>query len=183
MKDAWLHAASLKLDGRTRTAEIDQNGDSSSDTEGQAEDNPVGVSLNNRESVANSLVYDKFLRFLELGCGGSPSQGYPTLVVILSTIPTEVRSSRHFVACNNTLNSQYSLCYARKASCNSYSHRYGWLLMVKHYLHHWKGSVEKTLPLSYPLCPNAPQFTRECFILAPRNAHYRRTGGFLWDFG
>ena len=109
MKDAWLHAASLKLHGRTRsnsTAEVNQNGDSSSDTEGQAEDNPVGVSLNNRESVAKSLVYDKFLRFLELGCGGSPSQGYPTLVVILSTIPSEVRSSRHFVACNNPLNSQ-----------------------------------------------------------------------------
>ena len=28
-----------------------------------------------------------FLQFLELGCGGSPLQGYPAVIVILSSIP------------------------------------------------------------------------------------------------
>ncbi|KAF8317156.1 hypothetical protein DL93DRAFT_2055777 [Clavulina sp. PMI_390] len=37
-----------------------------------------------------SLVFAHFRRFLELGFGGSPAQGYPTLVVILSTIPPAV---------------------------------------------------------------------------------------------
>jgi E3 ubiquitin-protein ligase listerin len=39
-----------------------------------------------------SLAYQDFLRFLELGCSGSPLQGYPTVVVILSTIPPPVRT-------------------------------------------------------------------------------------------
>ena len=37
-----------------------------------------------------SVAYENFLRFLELGCSGSPSQGYPTVVIILSTIPSTV---------------------------------------------------------------------------------------------
>ncbi|KAF8624962.1 hypothetical protein AX15_005604 [Amanita polypyramis BW_CC] len=36
---------------------------------------------------SSSLAYREFLRFLESGCSGSPLQGYPTVLVILSTIP------------------------------------------------------------------------------------------------
>ena len=39
-----------------------------------------------------SIAYQEFLQFLELGCSGSPSQGYPTIVIILSTIPSPVRT-------------------------------------------------------------------------------------------
>lgn len=39
------------------------------------------------------VAYREFLQFLELGCSGSPSQGYPTIVIILSTIPSPVRSN------------------------------------------------------------------------------------------
>lgn len=104
-KDVWLHAAYLKPYERTlsHSAADDQNEDSPSDTEDQAEEHPDTASLNNCQSITQSIVYNKFLRFLELGCGGSPSQGYPALVVILATIPSEVRSSRHFTDCNNTL--------------------------------------------------------------------------------
>jgi hypothetical protein len=35
--------------------------------------------------------FTDFLQFLELGCGGSPSQGYPAVLVILSSIPPSVR--------------------------------------------------------------------------------------------
>lgn len=38
-----------------------------------------------------SVAYKEFLRFLELGCRGSPRQGYPALVIVLSTIPHSVR--------------------------------------------------------------------------------------------
>jgi len=31
-----------------------------------------------------------FLQFLELGCGGSPLQGYPAVIVILTSIPPSV---------------------------------------------------------------------------------------------
>ena len=35
-------------------------------------------------------AYHDFLQFLELGCSGSPVQGYPTVVIVLSTIPPSV---------------------------------------------------------------------------------------------
>ena len=41
-------------------------------------------------SVKPSIGYTEFLRFLERGCSGSPLQGYPTIVVIISTIPSSV---------------------------------------------------------------------------------------------
>lgn len=40
--------------------------------------------------VKPSVGYAEFLRFLERGCSGSPLQGYPTIVVIISTIPSSV---------------------------------------------------------------------------------------------
>lgn len=39
-----------------------------------------------------SVAYGEFLRFLELGCRGSPTQAYPALVIVLSTIPLSVRA-------------------------------------------------------------------------------------------
>ena len=37
-----------------------------------------------------SAGFEDFLQFLELGCGGSPLQGYPAVIVILSSIPPSV---------------------------------------------------------------------------------------------
>jgi len=39
----------------------------------------------------SSEAYREFLQFLELGCAGSPVDGYPTVLVVLSTIPSFVR--------------------------------------------------------------------------------------------
>ncbi|KAF9458921.1 hypothetical protein BDZ94DRAFT_1068633 [Collybia nuda] len=45
------------------------------------------------EEEKPSIAYQEFLRFLELGCSGSPLQGYPTVVIIISTIPSSVLAS------------------------------------------------------------------------------------------
>ncbi|KAG8915687.1 hypothetical protein FRC00_001212 [Tulasnella sp. 408] len=37
-----------------------------------------------------NIAYTEFLDFLKLGCGGSPVQGYPVVLVALSTIPEEI---------------------------------------------------------------------------------------------
>ncbi|KAI0273234.1 hypothetical protein BGY98DRAFT_998534 [Russula aff. rugulosa BPL654] len=37
-----------------------------------------------------SAGFEDFLQFLELGCGGSPLQGYPAVIVILSSIPPSI---------------------------------------------------------------------------------------------
>ncbi|PIL27721.1 hypothetical protein GSI_10874 [Ganoderma sinense ZZ0214-1] len=44
-----------------------------------------------------SQAYTEFLQFLATGCSGSPLQGYPTILIILSTIPSSViaASSEH----------------------------------------------------------------------------------------
>jgi len=42
------------------------------------------------ETIRPSLAYQDFLQFLQLGCSGSPVEGYPTVVITLSTIPSSV---------------------------------------------------------------------------------------------
>ena len=56
--------------------------------EDDADDQSQDVS---NEKKKASGAYQEFLQFLELGCSGSPIQGYPTVVIILSTIPPSVR--------------------------------------------------------------------------------------------
>lgn len=71
---ALEHPQCWELDARYRT-----NADGSdSDSEVDSDLHP-------------SVAYKGFLRFLELGCRGSPRQGYPTLIIVLSTIPHSVR--------------------------------------------------------------------------------------------
>lgn len=57
------------------------------DVEDEADDQGQGLLEENRQ---NSGAYQEFLQFLELGCSGAPIQGYPTVVIILSTIPPSV---------------------------------------------------------------------------------------------
>jgi hypothetical protein len=56
----------------------------------------------NVQAVPTLVVKDRrsagfadFLQFLELGCGGSPLQGYPAVIVILSSIPPSVGIHLH----------------------------------------------------------------------------------------
>lgn len=47
------------------------------------------------EDPLHSHAFAEFLQFLQLGCSGSPVQGYPTIVVILSTVPSSVSSEAY----------------------------------------------------------------------------------------
>ncbi|KAG7097872.1 hypothetical protein E1B28_005184 [Marasmius oreades] len=60
--------------------------ESESDDEDEEENKPS-------RQLRSSLAYAEFLQFLQSGCGGSPIQGYPTVVIILSTIPSETLAS------------------------------------------------------------------------------------------
>ena len=64
---------------------MEWSAESHSDSEDDDEDAHPG------HAPKTSLAYTEFLQFLELGCGGSPIHGYPTVVIILSTIPSSVR--------------------------------------------------------------------------------------------
>ncbi|KAJ2912917.1 hypothetical protein MD484_g7503, partial [Candolleomyces efflorescens] len=60
--------------------EDDEDNDSENEDDEDVKSKPTGV----------SAAYQEFLQFLQLGCSGSPVQGYPTVVVVLSTIPSTV---------------------------------------------------------------------------------------------
>lgn len=68
-----------------REAEGDENDESSEDENGGQE-----ASKKLTHSMTSS-AYREFLSFLGSGCAGSPLQGYPAVLVILSTIPKTVR--------------------------------------------------------------------------------------------
>ncbi|KAI0634826.1 hypothetical protein C8Q77DRAFT_1277694 [Trametes polyzona] len=64
----------------------------SDDSEGEGEDapKPPPSSPSNTALSGPSPAYKEFLQFLTTGCSGSPVQGYPTVLVILSTIPPSI---------------------------------------------------------------------------------------------
>ncbi|KAK0452099.1 uncharacterized protein EV420DRAFT_1273820 [Desarmillaria tabescens] len=62
--------------------------DGSSDEEDEEQHSPVKA----------RPAYDEFLQFLQLGCSGSPIQGYPTVVIIISTIPSSTFASTSSVS-------------------------------------------------------------------------------------
>lgn len=70
MNGAWNLAASW-------------TGDDDSDDEGE-------LSTDVDTSTSYSMLYNDFLNFLRLACGGSPLEGYPAVIVILSTLPPQV---------------------------------------------------------------------------------------------
>lgn len=79
----------LKHDNPRRDGEHDREQD---DSENEGELHTEKQSQPQIDSLPrHTAAYSEFLQFLELGCSGSPTQGYPTIVVILSTIPSSVR--------------------------------------------------------------------------------------------
>lgn len=70
--------------------EQEAQADDFSQTAAEAEEHSERVVIS---ETTGRRVFPQFLQFLELGCGGSPIQGYPTVVVILSTLPSSVSAS------------------------------------------------------------------------------------------
>lgn len=68
------------------------NDDSDSDGGSDAgEDGKPSVSAPPSE-LAVTQAYKEFLGFLELGCNGSPALGYPIVMLVISSLPSEVSS-------------------------------------------------------------------------------------------
>ena len=65
--------------------------DSEDDVEsGETSRHPISGPVT-KEGKKSSGAYQDFLHFLQLGCSESPVQGYPTVLIALSTIPSSVR--------------------------------------------------------------------------------------------
>jgi hypothetical protein len=78
-------------------AESDEESDDDEDddeepqeTETEAVEEPKEVSAKPARYRMGTEAYNQFLVYLQRGCNGCPSEGYPTVLVILSTLPAEV---------------------------------------------------------------------------------------------
>ncbi|KAI3605699.1 delta 9-fatty acid desaturase [Moniliophthora roreri] len=67
--------------------------DSDSDAEDSEDEEAEESTKPKQPPELKPAAYEEFLQFLQLGCGGSPLQGYPTVVIILSTIPSSIIAS------------------------------------------------------------------------------------------
>ncbi|KAF5340217.1 hypothetical protein D9611_007972 [Ephemerocybe angulata] len=67
----------------------DDKEEDDSEDEGGNEEKPSTSTL----PAVPSAAYQEFLQFLQLGCSGSPIQGYPTVVIVLSTISPSILAS------------------------------------------------------------------------------------------
>ncbi|EIN09055.1 hypothetical protein PUNSTDRAFT_102600 [Punctularia strigosozonata HHB-11173 SS5] len=84
---AWLIEAS------PAPRQHDVNSDSGSDDDDGEHD--VAETNGHTPSPSPSRTWIEFLQFLALGCSGSPLQGYPVVVLVLSTIPPSLLRAEH----------------------------------------------------------------------------------------
>lgn len=83
---AWEIEASEDHEGN-REHDSDREDDEEDEEEDSEEPRPAA----NGSTPKKSAAFSDLLQFLELGCAGMPVQGYPTVLIILTTIPTSVR--------------------------------------------------------------------------------------------
>ena len=83
---AWEIDAAFEL--RKATESDSDEEDEGSDTEDKSNQQQAAPAVQGGRSPG----FADFLLFLELGCGGSPLQGYPAVLLFLHTIPSSVRA-------------------------------------------------------------------------------------------
>ncbi|KAF8899801.1 hypothetical protein CPB84DRAFT_1780009 [Gymnopilus junonius] len=81
---------SWSLDANRKDFEDGSGSDSEDDNEPAQPKASVSSSQIPRKP---SQAYQEFLQFLQMGCSGTPIQGYPTVVIIISTIPSPILNS------------------------------------------------------------------------------------------
>lgn len=60
------------------------------DSDDDDDEMPSNIKASPSHGLRPSHAYTEFLQFLKTGCSGAPLAGYPTVIVILSTIPSSV---------------------------------------------------------------------------------------------
>ncbi|KAH8102265.1 hypothetical protein BXZ70DRAFT_63905 [Cristinia sonorae] len=63
------------------------------DEEGSDDEDESAPAKDSKSQELLAKGYTEFLQFLELGCNGSPLQGYPAVLIVFSTIPSSVLAS------------------------------------------------------------------------------------------
>ncbi|KAI0084737.1 hypothetical protein BDY19DRAFT_969852 [Irpex rosettiformis] len=98
--EAWTLASTSPshIDAGQNEDDDEDEDDSDHETESEDEKDPDHTHTKKQEhghrtstgTTTASPAYQEFLQFLELGCMGSPTQAYPAVLVVLSTIPWSI---------------------------------------------------------------------------------------------
>ncbi|KAJ7584094.1 hypothetical protein C8J56DRAFT_1005201 [Mycena floridula] len=80
----------LDRDYTVTTQPIDDDSESDNEEEEKKEETDE---VETPTAPKRSIAYAEFLQFLQLGCSGSPLQGYPAVVIILSTLSSPILAS------------------------------------------------------------------------------------------
>ena len=91
---AWEIDAAFELPKVTENDSDEESDDS--DAEDNSKQQPVAPVVQGGRSPG----FADFLQFLELGCGGSPLQGYPAVLAFLHSIPSSVRAQPTILPCS-----------------------------------------------------------------------------------
>ena len=65
------------------------------ETDGESAEKPAEAPVEQVRYKLGQQAYNQFLVYLQRGCNGCPSEGYPTVLVVLSTLPSEVSRCIH----------------------------------------------------------------------------------------
>lgn len=84
---AWEIDASFELHQTNKSESDEEDGGFDAREEPKIQPASVPVPKDRR-----SPGFANFLQFLELGCGGSPIQGYPAVILVIFSIPSSVRT-------------------------------------------------------------------------------------------
>ncbi|KIJ37270.1 hypothetical protein M422DRAFT_33818 [Sphaerobolus stellatus SS14] len=90
VKNAWL-LSKESARSHTKQDEVEEEDEDDSDEESEP-DAEKDHGAEEDTAMEPYPAYTEFLAFLALGCNGSPVQGYPTVLVILSTLPRKILS-------------------------------------------------------------------------------------------
>ena len=91
---AWEIDATFELP-KAAESDSDEEDEDSDKEEDNSKQQPAAPAVHGGRSPG----FADFLQFLELGCGGSPVQGYPAVLAFLHTIPSSVRAQPITLPC------------------------------------------------------------------------------------
>ncbi|KAF8970121.1 hypothetical protein BDZ97DRAFT_1792056 [Flammula alnicola] len=96
------------LDANNTDTEEDEGTESDADDQ----NTPKNVSASSSTEKRPSKAYQEFLQFLQSACSGSPLQGYPTVVIVVSTIPSSIIASSALAASSSPLSQFFTSFWA-----------------------------------------------------------------------
>jgi hypothetical protein len=158
---AWEVDAAFELPKATESDSDEEDEDS--DTEDNSKQQPAAPVAQGGRSPG----FEDFLRFLELGCGGSPLPGYPAVLAFLHSIPSSVRAQPAILPCSVVMLNCFLRSYSTPTLTSPPAHSSPHSGPPSTVAHLVPSIVPPSPPRSLELCLSALRSWRDaCAVLA-----------------